>query len=206
MNIESRLKTLLSSINPGKGFQSQNQFTPVSLYYIKSLLNPGFAFSNYKTHVPIRFCETEFLAKADVFKLKNGEAVYDVRTGDVMNDSRVSFYRKNIVNIHTSIQVHFYNDRFCFAKADFAINHPEDIDRIKEQICRRYMVYPESHLKRFVISDMENNKIILHLGAEATLVYISGSNYFDEVMKKFLHEEYVHGQILQQVKIQKVLS
>lgn len=204
MNIESRLKTLMSSVIPAKGFQ--NQFSPVSLYYVKSLLNPGFAFLNYKTHLPIRFCEADFLEKADSFKLKNGEAIYDVKTGDDIRNSRVSFYRKNIVNIHTAIQVHFYNDRLCFAKADFAITHPEDIETIKEQICRKYMVYPEKHMKRFMISDLLNNKIFLQLGSEATLVYISGSSYFDNVLKEFQQEEYVYNHVLQQVKIQKSLS
>ena len=206
MNIELRLKSLLSGITVDKGSQNHPSFTPVSLYYIKSIQNPGFAFTNYKTPVPIKFCDTDFLENADSFKFKNGEPVYDVKSHDGYNNCRIALYKKNIVNIYTTIQVHFYEEQLCFSRVDFAINHPEDVEMIKAQIARKYRVAPENYLKRFIISDSQNNKIFLQLGGEASMIYISGSSFFQGIVKRFIKEEYIPGQILQHVKVQQALS
>ena len=206
MNIESKLKSLLSSITTEKGFQNHPSFSPISLRYIKSLQNPGFAFINYKTAVPIKFCESSFLEDAESFKIQNGEPVYDVKSCDGFNNRRVSFYKKNIVNINTFIQAHFYDEKLCFASAEFAINHPADIEIIKNQIARKYEVPPDSNLRRFVISDISNNKIFIELGGQTSLTYISGSSFFNEILKRFISDVYMPSKALQHVRVQRALS
>lgn len=181
-------------------------FTPVSLQYIKSLQNPVFNFTTYCTAVPVRFCETDFLTNSDSFKLKNGEPVYDVKSNNGNNECRISFYKKNIVNIHTDMQVHFYDDKLCFAKAEFDINHPSDLEMIKSQIARKYGITVESHLKHFVIADGLNNKIYFQLYGDAKMVYVSGSPFFKNIVDRFISKQYNPTRAIQDLRIQQSLS